>query len=368
MMRSVLLMLTAAFSTVIAAQVSVTSLLSGRSAEGFERAFAPREFSFPADHGAHPGFRHEWWYLTGQFEAVDGRRFGFQLTFFRFALAPDTTSRSSAWASRQAWMAHFALSDVAAGRFHAAERTGRGALGIAGARIQPFRVWLGDWSIESDAAGPEPFPLQLRAGDTDIALRLELSPVKPRVLQGERGWDAKGPEPGNASFYYAYPRLAAAGMLQLGGTSIAVRGSAWLDREWGSGALARGLVGWDWLALQLDDGRELMLYRLRQPDGHAGPYSKGALIDAQGHRTALAAADFEFSPRRWWTSPSTGVRYPVAWSLRVPAEGLALDVDPLLDAQELDLGVRYWEGAVSASGSAGGQPTSGRGYLELAGY
>ena len=171
---------------------------------------APRAFSFPADHGPHPDFRSEWWYFTGNLAAANGRHFGFQLTFFRVALSPDAAPRESAWATNQAWMAHFTLTDTEAGQFHSAERLGRGALGIAGAEASPFRVWVDDWQAASRAP-TDAFPLRLSASDEDVAIELELSAMKPLVLQGEEGWDRKGPEPGNASYYYAYTRLAARG-------------------------------------------------------------------------------------------------------------------------------------------------------------
>jgi predicted secreted hydrolase len=366
-MRRILALALALAAAAAAAQVDVTDILGSQPAPGFARATAPRAFSFPADHGAHPDFRSEWWYFTGNLAAADGRHFGFQLTFFRVTLASDAAPRESAWATNQAWMAHFTLTDTEGGRFHAAERLARGTLGLAGAEATPFRVWVDDWQ----AAGRTPkdlFPLRLSASDGDVAVELELSAMKPRILQGQDGWDRKGPEPGNASYYYAHTRLAAEGSVRTRDARFEVTGSAWMDREWSTSALGPDLAGWDWLSLQLSDGRDLMLYRLRRKDGSAGAFSKGALVLPDGARIALSVHEFALEPRRWWTSPATRVRYPVAWSIAVPSHGLSLDITPRLDDQELDLSVRYWEGAVYAKGRAGAETVTGQGYLELAGY
>ena len=365
-MRLTAIVIATSLACTSAAQVAITDFLSTGPSAGFERAEATRPFVFPADHAAHPRFRSEWWYFSGNLQADDKRHFGFQLTLFRFALAPEPPKRDSAWATNQAWMAHFTITDSAGRRFHAAERLARGALGLAGAEAAPFRVWLGDWRAAS--SGDAFFPLRLAARDGEFAIDLMLTATKPLVPQGEDGLDRKGPEPGNASYYYSYTRLAATGRMQTGGSSIEVSGSAWIDREWSTSALGRDLAGWDWIALQFSDGSEMMLYRLRRRDGGASRFSKAALIQPDGTRIAIAARDFELLPQRWWTSPKTGTQYPVAWSLRVPSLALELDIEPTIDDQELDLSVRYWEGAITASGHVGQQPLEAQGYLELAGY
>ena len=366
MLRALGIVLACTAATALA-QVDVADLLGSRPAPGFARAMAHRALSFPEDHGPHADFRSEWWYFTGNLADANGRHFGFQLTFFRVALAPLPVRRESAWATNQAWMAHFTLTDTESGQFHAAERLGRGALGIAGAEPSPFRVWLDDWQ----AAGPGTsglFPLRLSAADAGFSIELELSALKPLVLQGEGGWDRKGPEPGNASHYYSYTRLAARGSVRTPDARFEVVGMAWIDREWSTSALGPELAGWDWISLQLSNDRALMLYRLRRRDGGTNAFSKGALILPAGEKIALAAGEFEMVPRRWWTSPQTAVRYPVAWSVEIPSQGLSLEVEPRLDDQELDLSVRYWEGAVLARGRAGTEAVTGQGYLELAGY
>jgi predicted secreted hydrolase len=396
-----------------AARLSVAAALRAPDARGFARALAPRPFVFPADHGSHPDYRTEWWYYTGNLAVRDGRRFGFQLTFFRTALAPpppglvpSTTGsaaaagpisptgptmpgggRSSAWATRQVWFAHFAVTDAAGHRFLAYERWERQALGLAGAEAAPFRVWVGPWSAASAGAGAggstRPAvagtpPMRLSAATDEAAIDLVLSTALPPVPQGDRGLSAKSAEPGNASYYYSLPRLAAAGTLRLGAERLAVTGQAWMDREWSTSSLAAGEVGWDWFALQLDDGWELMLYRLRRRPpaapaaaDQADPASLATLIAPDGRTTRLPLSTVRFAATGAWTSPASHARYPSGWRLTLPGAGPAafdLTVQPLLAAQELRLSFRYWEGAVIASGTHVGRPVTARGYVELTGY
>jgi predicted secreted hydrolase len=352
------------------ATIAVGDALGSGDLAGFARALGPRPFSFPDDHGPHPEFRTEWWYYTGNLETAAGRHVGFQLTFFRTALAPPDRGASvggaSAWRANQLYLAHFALTDTAGGRFYAASRLSREALGLSGARAQPFRVWLEDWSAESDVAGG--FPVRLRAADGDVAIDLVLESGKPVTLQGDRGWSAKGPEPGNASYYYSFTRMPARGTVRVGGESLDVSGLAWMDREWSTSALHRDLAGWDWLALQLDDGRDVMVYQLRRRDGAPDPHSAGTLIATDGSTRALAREDATLEVLDRWTSPASRVRYPSRWRLTIPTADLAVEITPRLAAQELIVGTRYWEGAVRVQGTAGGRPVSGRGYVELVGY
>jgi predicted secreted hydrolase len=345
--------------------VAVAAALGG-SADGFARALAPRPFVFPADHGPHPEFRTEWWYYTGNLHAAGGRHFGFQLTFFRIGLAPSMAERASAWASREAYMAHFALTDTAGRRFTAASRLSRAALGLAGAQAVPFKVWVEDWSAEGLAG--DAVPVRLRAAHDEIAVDLTLASAKPIVLQGDRGLDRKGEEPGNASYYYSLTRMPATGRVTVGGADFDVSGLAWMDREWSTSALGPGLVGWDWMALQLDDGRDLMLYQLRRADGGADRFSGGTLVAADGSSRRLGLADFRIAVSDTWASPRDGTRYPSRWRVSIPTEALELDVRPRLDDQELTLAVRYWEGAVRVEGQGRGRPVGGSGYVELVGY
>jgi predicted secreted hydrolase len=344
-------------------------LLGGEPGDGFARATEPRPFVFPADHGSHPEFRTEWWYFTGNLAAAGGRHFGFELTFFRYAFTPASQPRegTSAWRARQVWMAHFAITDTDGGRFIARERLARGALGLAGATAEPMRVWVKDWRATGASTGDN-LMLRLAARDDAIALDLSLDSTMPHVAQGERGLDAKGGGLGNASHYYSVPRLAAEGELSIEGETFAVSGLAWLDREWGTSSLDVGTEGWDWFALHLSDGSSLMFYRLRAEDGTATRFSSGSWVRADGTRTSLASTDVTLAVLDQWTSGATGVRYPVAWRLAVPEEGISLDIRPYLEEQELALSVRYWEGAVRAEGKGPAGALTGQGYLELAGY
>ncbi len=340
----------------------IGDILGGAPEEGFERALAPRPFRFPADHGAHPGFRNEWWYFTGNLQTDRGRRFGFQLVFFRNALAPGKADGQSPWRTHQTWMAHFALTDPGAGRFHAFERLSRGAAGLAGARPDPLEIWLDDWFLkEKDGRW------RLYAKEKGFSLSLSLSPRRRPVPQGEAGLSRKSAAPGNASYYYSVPRLRAQGRITLDGRAHRVSGLAWLDREWGTSALADDQAGWDWFALQLDNGADLMFYRLRRKDGGPDPHSAGSWMTADGRVTRLGANDVRLKVLEYWSSPRGG-RYPVRWRLRIPSLDVDLKVAPVMDNQELDLLVRYWEGAVDVAGVQAGKPVRGRGYLELAGY
>jgi predicted secreted hydrolase len=355
--------------TDIRATLAVREALGG-SADGYARALTPRPLVFPEDHGPHPDFRTEWWYYTGNVRTAAGRHLGFQLTFFRVALAPPSDAvapaRASAWATRQLFIAHFALTDTAGGRFRAVSRVSRGALGLAGAEARPFRVWVEDWSVEGE--GAEALPMRLRAAEGDVALDLTLTTTKPVVLQGERGLSRKGAEPGNASHYYSLTRMPATGVIRVGVETLPVTGHAWMDREWSTSALGPDVVGWDWFALQLDDGHDLMVYVLRRRDGSADPFSAGTVVAPDGTARSLAPADVSIETLAWWTSPRTAVRYPAGWRVVVPSLDLQLDVRPRLADQELVVGTRYWEGAVAVTGGSAGQPVAGVGYVELVGY
>lgn len=344
-------------------------LLGPGDAAGFRRALEPRPFTFPDDHGPHPEFRTEWWYVTGHLASETGRRFGYQLTFFRTALSPESPPGTSRWRTNQAYMAHFAVTDVDGERFLAHERFARGAVGLAGARGRPFRVWLEGWWMGSTAEEEGPaFPARLVAGTETVSLDLLLERGKEPALQGEEGLSRKGPGAGNASYYYSLTRMPTEGRVVIDGDTVRVRGSSWMDREWSTSALGPGVEGWDWFALQLDGGRELMLYRLRREDGSASPRSGGVWVEPGGDARVLEAADVEARPLAWWESPDAGVRYPLSWEIAFPSEELTVTVSPVLEEQEWRGAFRYWEGAVDVTGSLRGDPVKGRGYLELTGY
>ena len=345
---------------------SAAVLLGGEDPGGFARATAPRAFRFPDDHGPHPEFRHEWWYFTGNLRGPGGRRFGYQLTFFRFALSPDPPARASRWAANQAYMAHFAVTDVQGNRFRHFERTGRGALGLAGATARPLRVGLDDWSAEGSTAST--LPIRLRATEAEASVDLVLDTTRPIVLQGDRGLSRKSAAPGNASYYYSMTRLATRGSVRIDGVSFPVEGNSWLDREWGTSSLEKGQAGWDWFALQLSDGRDLMFYRLRRGDGVTDPFSAGTLVLPDGSVRPLSADDVRIETLGSWRSPESGARYPSRWRMLLPSEGLELEVVPRIADQELRTSVRYYEGAVGVRGTSRGEAVEGDGYGELTGY
>jgi predicted secreted hydrolase len=349
--------------------VPVAVALAGADTIGFARASEPREFTFPADHGSHDAFRTEWWYVTGNVADPSGREFGFQFTIFRYALSPAAPDLSSAWATNQIYMGHFTLTDVGGERFEAHERFERSALGLAGASTQAFGVWLRDWTLESVGEGSG-FPMRVRASEEEIAIDLTLSEGKGPVLHGEGGLSQKSPEPGNASYYYSHTRVPTAGVVVGGGDTLSVSGLSWLDREWSTSALAEDQAGWDWFALQLDNGWELMAYQLRTLAGNAHPSSYAVAIDPSGEKVELDwSQDVLLEPTGEWPSPVDGTVYPSGWRLRVLPLGWDLAVEPRLRGQELNLTVRYWEGAVRVVGTAeGGAPIQGKGYVELTGY
>ena len=340
-------------------------VLRSAGAEGFSRAQQPREFAFPQDHGPHEDFRHEWWYLTGNLVSASGERFGFELTFFRIALAPAPdatgTKGDSAWRTRQVYMAHFAITDVARGRFRFAQKFSRDALGLAGAEAAPFHVWLDDWRLGGTPGG------SVHAQQQGYELDLDVESLAAPILNGHQGLSIKSSEPGAASYYYSIPRVEVKGELRRENTAIPVKGTAWLDREWGSGSLGANEAGWDWFALQLDDGGALMFYSLRNRDGSRDKHSAGTWVDASGVAHELASQDVQIDAGDYWNSPRGG-RYPAKWRVRVASLALDVEVRPVLPDQELGTYPRYWEGAVDVSGTHSGAKTGGRGYVELVGY
>ncbi|MBI3629765.1 MAG: carotenoid 1,2-hydratase, partial [Candidatus Rokubacteria bacterium] len=247
----------------------------------------------------------------------------------------------------------------------ASPRARPGLVGAARLESQ-YRVWLEDWTAEG--AVVDGGPTRLRAAAEGVAIELALRSVKPVALQGDRGLSRKGPEPGNASYYYSLTRMDTTGTVAIEGEAWRVAGSSWMDREWSTSALGAGQVGWDWFALQLDDGRDLMFYRLRRRDGSTDRWSRGTLVARDGSTRPLGPDAVRVEALDTWRSPKSGAVYPSRWRLAVPAERLAVEVEPWLRDQELDLSVRYWEGAVRVAGTAAGAPVTGNGYVELTGY
>ena len=326
--------------------------------------------SFPRDHAAHPDHRIEWWYYTGNLRAADGRRFGYQLTFFRFGVdrRPVNPSR---WAVRDLYMAHFAVTDVERGEHHVAERLNRAGIGWAGASTDTLHVWNDGWSVTLDEDGGRVHQLAAASDDGSLVLDLRLDPAGPPVLHGVNGFSQKGAEVGNASHYYSMTRMPTSGRVLLDGEWADVTGESWMDHEFGTSFLESGQVGWDWFSIQLDDGTDLMVYVMRRIDGARDSRSSGTLVSQAGV-TPLRVDDYRLTPGRRWTSPASGAAYPVAWRIEIPPHGIDLEVTAALDAQELETGqstgVTYWEGAIDVRGTRDGVPVTGAGYLEMTGY
>ncbi|MBK1701550.1 lipocalin-like domain-containing protein [Thiococcus pfennigii] len=333
---------------------------SGARAGDFAPVLPGRPLVFPADTGAHPAFRTEWWYITGWLIDEAGRERGFQVTFFRSAtgVGQDNPSR---FAPRQIIMAHAAIADAQTGHLLHAQRSDRALDPLAGAAVGRTRAWIGDWELA--LADGE---YRARIAADEFGLDLALLPPGPPVLNGEAGFSQKTPDPRNASYYYSRPHLAVRGTLRLGEHAHRVTGEAWLDQEWSSEYLPEEAEGWDWIGMNLHDGGSLMAFQMRRPDG-SPIWSAGTLRDGDGQVEALAPEQVRFRPRRRWTSPRTGAEYVVEWDLEIAGRSMALV--PLMDDQELDsrrsTGVVYWEGATRLF-EAGRE--IGRGYLEMTGY
>lgn len=361
----------------IRASVSVAEAMGGGNQEGYLRATGPREFVFPDDHGAHPGFKTEWWYYTGNLFTEEGRQFGYQFTIFRSQLNPpaktkeDTMDRSG-WNTNQLYLGHFAISDVKNEDHVFEERYSRGAAGLAGAKVEPYRIWLEDWEIlriDSSDNDDKNFPVRIKAQmENGAALDLNISPVKPLVLQGDRGYDVKGSGEGNASYYLAFTRMETEGTITKNGDQFEVSGASWMDHEWSTSALDESQEGWDWFSIQLSNGYDLMYYQLRNNDGSVSRFTTGSLVDPEGNKTTLNPEDVTLKVRDTWQSPHTSSVYPSAWTMRIPKANLTLNLATLFADQEMTVSVQYYEGTISVSGMMNGEDVSGNGFIEMTGY
>jgi predicted secreted hydrolase len=324
------------------------------------RGLPPMRLEFPRDHGAHPAFRTEWWYVTGHARAGD-REFGFQVTFFR-SRVDATQGMTSRFAAKQLVFAHAAVTDVQGRRLWHDQRIAREGFDVALAAQGDARIRLRDWSLERRADG---WHARLPAGD--FSLELAFAPTQPVLLQGRAGLSRKGPQEQQASYYYSLPQLAARGAVVLRGRRFEVEGKAWLDHEWSEELLHPEAVGWDWIGMNLDDGSAVTAFRLRRKDGTA-LWDGGSFRSAKGDLYIASRGENEFSPQRRWTSPLSGASYPVEWIVRTPADFYT--VKAVIDNQELDsrasTGAIYWEGLSDLFDSNGRRV--GRGYLEMTGY
>ncbi|MDX2080855.1 MAG: lipocalin-like domain-containing protein [Terrimicrobiaceae bacterium] len=323
-------------------------------------------YEFPRDHGSHPDFKTEWWYFTGNLADADARDFGYQLTFFRQGvIPPGGRVAEGEFGRRDVKFAHFAVSNLGGGKFHHFQRLVRGSFGEAGFDEGPRLAWIRDW--ECRLVGPHDFDLVAREGEVKVDLRLRSE--KPPVFHGRDGVSQKGAGEGRASHYYSLTRLATTGTIEIGGRVHEVRGWSWFDHEWATNQLTADQKGWDWFSLQFEDGTDLMLFQIRTRSGGRDPFSSGTFVAKDGSSRKIDNDSFHLEPVRWWTSPKTGGRYPVGWTLRIPSLNLDVRIESRLDTQELAADpVIYWEGSVSAEGTRYGQPIWARGYLEMTGY
>jgi predicted secreted hydrolase len=338
---------------------------SGGEPPRFRDAVPGRNLSFPRDHGKHPEFQTEWWYFTGNLKSKD-RTWGFQLTFFRRSLVKEKSSRKSAWATRDLYPAHFAITDITNRTFHHAELMSREGPGLARSDPDRLSVRIRDWSAEQNGE-----TIHVKARHNGYALNLRLTPVKPVVLHGDRGYSRKGDADGQASYYYSFTRLHTVGTLTYKGTPYQVTGLSWMDHEFGSSILLPDQAGWDWFSLQLDDGSELMIFHLRKRDGSfERPF--GTVVPGSGAPIDLAGQRIFIAKTGTWSSPHTKAVYPSGWKMDIPSQRISLRIDPVFKDQELSTAkstaVVYWEGAVNVRGSRDGRPVQGRGYVELTGY
>jgi predicted secreted hydrolase len=342
--------------------------------QGFLQVAGPCRLEFPRDHGPHPGFRTEWWYYTGNLFTDTGRRFGFQLTFFRYQLtafggAAAWPEPHSAWRTRQIYIGHAALSDPATKRHFQAERAARGALGMAGAVQEgaEVTVFLNDWRAVLLPDGHS-----LEAAGDEFAFQLELKPVKEPVRHGIEGYSRKGAAPERASCYYSFSRLEAGGTVTVSGKSLPVKGLAWMDHEFSTAPLEPEIAGWDWFSLQLADGSEIMIFILRRRDGGIDPASSGSYIDRSGALRHLERSYFAIETLATWKSAQSGAVYPSRWRIAVPLAGIDAVVSSILPDQEMrtgqTTGIVYWEGGVDLKGTKNGEAVAGHGYVELTGY
>ncbi|KTC48906.1 iron ABC transporter permease [Pseudomonas fluorescens ABAC62] len=324
----------------------------GSDAAEFAQVVPGKLFSFPEDHGPHDGFRIEWWYVTANLKDAQGNVFGVQWTLFRNALKAGPTQ--AGWQDSTVWLGHAAV--TSASRHYAAERLARGGVGQAGAQSVPFNAWIDDWNFATrPGASAALADMQLKASGKQFAYDLRLTSSRPLILQGDNGYSRKSDQ-GQASYYYSQPFFTANGSVSLNGTTYQVSGPAWLDREWSSQPLGANQTGWDWFSLHLDNGEQLMLFRVRQQEG--GSYLTGTWIDPQGRTETLHNADIQLTPLQ--NTAIDGRNIPTRWSLKIPRKRVDITTEAVNPNAWMNLSIPYWEGPVRFEG--------GVGYLEMTGY
>lgn len=345
------------------------AVLLAQATEGYLPALPGWSFEFPRDHGAHEQFRTEWWYYTGHLQAQSGKSYGFEVTFFRVGVvAPARRSDANPWQLSDVGLAHFALTDPQRGEFRYYEKLNRFSPFTAGARTGFKHVFNEGWSVTTLPDGR----FRLRAAGGADAIDLVIAPRKPPAIHGENGISVKAQGPGYASHYYSLTRLSGSGTVTVRGKNESCSALAWMDHEFGSSLLRENQSGWDWFSMQFDDGTELMLYQIRRGDGSPDVTSSGSFITNGGEVIPLKHDQFTIVPRGRWKSPRSGAVYPMGWRVTVLPLDLRVEVRERLRDQELvtsgSTRVTYWEGAVQITGSSGGTPVRGTGYVELTGY
>ena len=341
---------------------------STQTSPKFQAAVPGYIYQFPRDDFSHDNFRIEWWYYTGNLESEKGRRFGYQMTFFRVGLEGDKPIQNpSKWKVDHIYFAHMTVSDIQNEKFHFFERINRKGIKNSGAESDRFMIWNSDWNLS--AVGDTQ---KIKALENDTGIELSLTPIKGRVFHGKNGISVKGSDKGNASHYFSYTRMKTEGSVYIKGEKFKVTGSSWMDREFSSNPLNPTLVGWDWFSLKLDNQTEIMLYQLRQKDGHIDSHSSGTFVGADQNYHHLTLDKFSISPKSSWTSKKTGTTYPATWEINLPESDTYLKISPDFPDQELyhlrSISGSYWEGSVSIEGRASGKPVTGKGYVELVGY
>ena len=338
------------------------------------------KFEFPRDHASHDEYKTEWWYYTGHLQADDGRQFGYELTFFRIGMDVANGVKKQPWSVRDAYMAHFAVSDISGKRFFHTQRLTRAGVGFAGAEKDRYRVFNQNWSAEetghagrvrSQSLYAEPTQ-HLKAASGDYAIDLDLHTDKPPVIHGENGVSQKAGCVGCASHYYSFTRLITDGELTAYGKKLKVKGISWMDHEFGSNQLTKEQIGWDWFSIQLNDQTELMLYVMRKKDGTLDEHSSGTLVRTDGSTQHLLLSDYQIEHTGSWHSTVSGATYPMGFKVTVPGSKLSLTITPELLDQELNKhsqrDVTYWEGACKVHGTEGDKPIDGQAYVEMTGY
>ncbi|MEO6908909.1 MAG: lipocalin-like domain-containing protein [Abditibacteriaceae bacterium] len=361
---------TAAFVIAHAAPVNQTTPSS------FQLAVPGYKFSFPKDHGAHPQYQTEWWYYTGHLQSQDGNKFGYELTFFRYALIDKVSPGRSKWAVRDVNFAHFAITDQTHQKYFFCDRMERANMGLAGAEMERPNflphIWIDNWQLQFQGKNGSQQQIEASgaAEDDDSQTRMQINltqrALTQPIINGINGVTQKGPNAGQASHYYSMPRLATSGTLQLGKTQYKVTGQSWLDREFSSKGLDENQSGWDWFSIQLNDGRNLMLYQIRQKDNGIDPHSAGTLSGANLKTAHLTQNDFHIKVLNWWISPYTKSRYPAKWKIDIPKYHLSLELSPTVTDQEMrprHESAIYWEGSCIVKGT-----TAGNAYVEMTGY